>query len=67
MVGYAILLISFPSIMTHWQTPSALISSPIDWLDQLRIIFNNNLLTKETLIASSVSFVNKLLLKIILN
>jgi electron transport complex protein RnfD len=53
MVGYAILLISFPSIMTHWQTPSALISSPIDWLDQLRIIFNNNLLTKETLDAMS--------------
>ncbi len=53
MVGYAILLISFPSIMTHWQTPSALMASPMDWLDQIKIIFKNNLLTKETIDAMS--------------
>jgi electron transport complex protein RnfD len=53
MVGYAILLISFPSIMTHWQTPQALLASPMDWHDQIRIIFYNNLLSKETLDAVS--------------
>lgn len=53
MVGYAILLISFPSIMTHWQTPTALMSSHADWLEQVKIIFNNNLLSKDTLDAMS--------------
>ncbi len=53
MVGYAILLISFPSIMTHWQMPNNLMASPSDWLDQIRVIFNSNLLPKETLDAMS--------------
>lgn len=53
MVGYAMLLISFPSIMTHWQMPSALMSSHTDWLDQIKIIFNSNLLSEETLDAIS--------------
>ena len=53
MVGYAILLISFPSIMTHWQTPTALMSSHADWLEQVKIIFNNKLLSKDTLDAMS--------------
>ena len=53
MVGYSILLISFPSIMTHWQTPTALMSSHADWLEQVKIIFNNNLLSKDTLDAMS--------------
>ena len=53
MVGYAILLISFPSIMTHWQTPTALMSSHADWLEQVKIIFNNNLSSKDTLDAMS--------------
>lgn len=53
MVGYAILLISFPSIMTHWQIPTALMSSHADWLEQVKIIFNNNLLSKDTLDAMS--------------
>ena len=53
MVGYAILLISFPSIMTHWQIPNNLMASPSDWLDQIRVIFNSNLLPKETLDAMS--------------
>jgi Na+-translocating ferredoxin:NAD+ oxidoreductase subunit D len=53
MVGYAILLISFPSIMTHWQIPLTLMSSHTDWLEQVKIIFNNNLLSKDTLDAIS--------------
>jgi electron transport complex protein RnfD len=53
MVGYAILLISFPSIMTHWQIPNNLMAFPSDWLDQIRVIFNSNLLPKETLDAMS--------------
>ena len=53
MLGYAILLISFPSIMTHWQMPNNLMASPSDWLDQIRVIFNSNLLPKETLDAMS--------------
>jgi electron transport complex protein RnfD len=53
MVGYAILLISFPSIMTHWQIPSNLMIGHTDWLDQIKVIFNSNLLSKETLDAMS--------------
>jgi len=53
MVGYAILLISFPSIMTHWQIPSNLMIGHTDWLDHIKVIFNSNLLSKETLDAMS--------------
>ena len=53
MVGYAILLISFPSIMTHWQIPTNLMVNHMNWLDQIRIIFNSNLFPKETLDAIS--------------
>ena len=53
MVGYAILLISFPSIMTNWQIPSSLMITHVDWLDQIKIIFNNNLISKDMLDAMS--------------
>jgi electron transport complex protein RnfD len=53
MVGYAILLISFPSIMTHWQIPTNLMENHIEWLDQIKIIMNSHLLSKETIDAMS--------------
>ena len=42
MLGYAILLISFPLIMTQWQIPNTLIENNIEWLDQIKIIFNES-------------------------
>ena len=53
MVGYAILLISFPSIMTHWQIPTNLMENHIEWLDQIKIVMNSHLLSKETIDAMS--------------
>jgi len=53
MVGYAILLISFPSIMTHWQIPTNLMENHVEWLDQIKIIMNSHLLSKETIDAMS--------------
>ena len=53
MVGYAILLISFPSIMTHWQIPTNLMESHIEWLDQIKIVMSSHLLSKETIDAMS--------------
>jgi electron transport complex protein RnfD len=53
MVGYAILLISFPSIMTHWQIPTNLMENHIEWLDQIKIVMSSHLLSKETIDAMS--------------
>ena len=53
MLGYAILLISFPLIMTQWQIPNTLIENNIEWLDQIKIIMNSSLLSKETIDAMS--------------
>jgi len=41
MVGYAVLLISFPVIMTKWPTPLALAEAPLGMMDQLKLIFSN--------------------------
>lgn len=41
MVGYAVLLISFPVIMTKWPTPLALAEASLGMMDQLKLIFSN--------------------------
>jgi len=40
MVGYAVLLISFPLIMTKWSAPLILAQTKLSFLDQLYFIFN---------------------------
>lgn len=39
MIGYAVLIISFPVQMTHWVTPHGLGSIELTFLDQLNYIF----------------------------
>ncbi len=39
MVGYAVLLISFPSIMTHWPAPLDLAKAQLGFADQFHYIF----------------------------
>jgi electron transport complex protein RnfD len=39
MVGYAVLLISFPVIMTHWPAPIDLAQAKLSFVDQLHYIF----------------------------
>ncbi|MEI8362100.1 MAG: electron transport complex subunit RsxD [Betaproteobacteria bacterium] len=41
MVGYAVLLISFPLIMTKWPVPLSLAEHPLGLMDQLHFIFSN--------------------------
>jgi electron transport complex protein RnfD len=41
MVGYAVLLISFPLIMTKWPAPLLLAQHPLSFIDQLHFIFIN--------------------------
>ena len=41
MVGYAVLLISFPLIMTKWPEPLLLAQTKLGFLDQLNFIFSN--------------------------
>jgi len=41
MVGYAVLLISFPLIMTKWPAPLLLAEHPLSFMDQLHFIFSN--------------------------
>lgn len=43
MVGYAVLLISFPLIMTKWPAPLLLAQTKLGFLDQLQFIFSNML------------------------
>jgi electron transport complex protein RnfD len=43
MVGYAVLLISFPLIMTKWPAPLLLAEHPLGFMDQLNFIFSNTL------------------------
>ena len=43
MVGYAVLLISFPLIMTKWPAPLSLAQTPLNFLDQLHYIFSQAL------------------------
>ena len=46
MVGYAVLLISFPLIMTKWPAPLLLAEHPLSFMEQLNFIFSN-MLTSE--------------------
>jgi electron transport complex protein RnfD len=39
MIGYAVLLISFPAIMTQWPAPLALAKVPLGFADQFHYIF----------------------------
>lgn len=39
MIGYAVLIISFPAHMTHWLTPHGLGQAELTFLDQLNYIF----------------------------
>lgn len=39
MVGYAVLLISFPVIMTHWPAPLALAEAKLSFAEQMQYIF----------------------------
>lgn len=41
MVGYAVLLISFPLIMTKWPAPLLLAEHPLSFIEQLNFIFSN--------------------------
>lgn len=41
MVGYAVLLISFPIIMTKWPAPLMLAQTKLGFMDQLQFIFGN--------------------------
>lgn len=43
MIGYAVLIISFPVQMTHWITPHGLGSLELNLLDQLNFIFSGSL------------------------
>jgi electron transport complex protein RnfD len=45
MVGYAVLLISFPLIMTKWPAPLSLAEHPLSFMDQLNFIFGHGLPT----------------------
>ena len=43
MVGYAVLIISFPVQMTHWLAPQELALIKLDFMEQLEYIFRGNL------------------------
>ena len=43
MVGYAVLLISFPLIMTKWPAPLLLAEHPLSFMDQLHFVFSHSL------------------------
>ena len=43
MVGYAALLISFPVLMTKWPAPLTLADAPLNFVEQLSLIFSNRL------------------------
>jgi electron transport complex protein RnfD len=43
MVGYAVLLISFPVLMTHWPAPLELAHAKLSFLEQAQYIFNSGL------------------------
>jgi len=43
MIGYAVLIISFPSHMTHWLTPHGVGAAELSFADQLAFIFGGHL------------------------
>ncbi|MDD4913177.1 MAG: electron transport complex subunit RsxD [Sideroxydans sp.] len=55
MIGYAVLIISFPVHMTHWLTPHALSGVELTFIDQLNYIFNGVLPNNLTLDAITMA------------
>lgn len=55
MIGYAVLIISFPVHMTHWLTPHALGGTELSFGEQLNYIFNAVLPTGLTLDAVTMA------------
>ena len=55
MIGYAVLIISFPAHMTHWLTPHALGSLELSFADQLNYMFNGVLPAGSTLDAVTMA------------
>ena len=55
MVGYAVLIISFPAHMTHWLSPHALGSVELSFAEQLNYIFNGVLPAGSTLDAVTMA------------
>jgi electron transport complex protein RnfD len=55
MIGYAVLIISFPVHMTHWLTPSALGHLDFSFAEQLSYIFNGVLPAGQTLDAVTMA------------
>jgi electron transport complex protein RnfD len=55
MIGYAVLIISFPVHMTHWLTPHALGGVELSFFDQLNYIFNGVLPNNLTLDAITMA------------
>lgn len=56
MVGYAVLLISFPVIMTHWPAPLELAEAKLSFANQLQYIFG----TSDSLSLDAVSMATPL-------
>lgn len=55
MIGYAVLIISFPVHMTHWLTPHALGGVELSFVEQLNYIFNGVLPNNLTLDAITMA------------
>lgn len=55
MIGYAVLIISFPVHMTHWLTPHALGGVELSFAEQLNYIFNGVLPNNLTLDAITMA------------
>lgn len=55
MIGYAVLIISFPVHMTHWITPHALGGAELSFAEQLNYIFNTVLPAGMTLDAVTMA------------
>ncbi len=55
MIGYAVLIISFPAHMTHWLTPNMLGGVELSFADQLNYIFNGVLPAGATLDAVTMA------------
>jgi Na+-translocating ferredoxin:NAD+ oxidoreductase subunit D len=55
MVGYAVLIISFPVHMTHWLAPQGLVLAELNFTQQLQYIFSGVLPDKLTLDAVTMA------------
>lgn len=55
MIGYAVLIISFPVHMTHWLTPHAMGGVELSFIEQLNYIFNGVLPNHLTLDAITMA------------